>query len=74
MGNKVHARALANECGVPIIPGTEMAVEATDDAFAFAERLFSHCPSIHDHHPPTHGVCLVRALLIITLEDSHIRS
>ena len=36
MGDKVYARDVAIRCGVPVIPGTDGAVETLDEAMAFA--------------------------------------
>lgn len=38
MGNKVRARELAKQVGVPIVPGTETSVIHVNDALAFAKR------------------------------------
>lgn len=39
MGNKSKAREMMMSAGVPVIPGTEGAVESLDDAFKEAERI-----------------------------------
>ncbi len=36
MGDKTQARQLARECGVPIVPGTDSAMESVEEAHAFA--------------------------------------
>lgn len=36
MGDKTAARALAEQCGVPTVPGTKMALEDPSDALEFA--------------------------------------
>mmetsp|Transcript_27434 Transcript_27434/g.89803 ORF Transcript_27434/g.89803 Transcript_27434/m.89803 type:complete len:1207 (+) Transcript_27434:1-3621(+) len=38
MGDKTLARALAVECGLPVVPGTDEAVTEPDQAVAFAEQ------------------------------------
>ena len=38
MGNKLRARALARECGVPVLPGSEKSA-SYDEAAAVAERI-----------------------------------
>jgi pyruvate carboxylase subunit A len=39
MGNKVKARELAKEVGVPIVPGTDGGVTSVEDALAFARTV-----------------------------------
>ena len=39
MGDKLQARRLAEECGVPCVPGTEQAVAQAADARAFVEAV-----------------------------------
>ncbi len=39
MGNKVKARELAKEVGVPIVPGTDGGVTSVEDALAFARMV-----------------------------------
>ena len=36
MGDKTAARALAEQCGVPTVPGTKTALEDPSDALEFA--------------------------------------
>jgi pyruvate carboxylase len=36
MGNKTTARAMAQEIGVPVVPGTETAMSTAEEAHAFA--------------------------------------
>lgn len=38
LGDKTKARALARECGVPIVPGTEEALTTSEQAVTFAEE------------------------------------
>jgi pyruvate carboxylase subunit A len=39
MGSKVKARQIAQQAGVPIVPGTEGGVTSVDDALAFAHQI-----------------------------------
>ncbi|MEP7150344.1 MAG: acetyl-CoA carboxylase biotin carboxylase subunit [Nitrospira sp.] len=39
MGNKVKARQIAQQAGVPIVPGTEGGVTSLEEALAFAHRI-----------------------------------
>jgi pyruvate carboxylase subunit A len=39
MGNKVEARAIAREAGVPIVPGTEGGITDPSEALRFGERI-----------------------------------
>ncbi|MFP4058003.1 MAG: acetyl-CoA carboxylase biotin carboxylase subunit [Candidatus Brocadiia bacterium] len=39
MGNKVAARELARKCNVPVVPGSEGAIESEDDARRLAREL-----------------------------------
>jgi pyruvate carboxylase len=38
LGDKTKARALALECGVPVVPGTEEALTSSEQAVAFAKE------------------------------------
>ena len=38
MGDKTLARKLAEECGVPCVPGTKHATDTTEDALAFVKK------------------------------------
>ena len=38
MGDKTAARRAAIACGVPIVPGTNQALESAEEALAFAEE------------------------------------
>jgi pyruvate carboxylase subunit A len=38
MGNKVQARKIAQDAGVPIVPGTELGIRNPSEAISFAER------------------------------------
>jgi biotin carboxylase len=38
LGDKTRARALAKECGVPVVPGTEEALTTSEQAVAFAKE------------------------------------
>eukprot|EP00755_Sulcionema_specki_P003439 Sspe_Gene.27676::Locus_12040_Transcript_1_1_Confidence_1.000_Length_3661::g.27676::m.27676/K01958/PC, pyc; pyruvate carboxylase len=40
MGDKVHARKVAMECGVPVVPGTENPVTSVDEAIRFSKGLY----------------------------------
>jgi pyruvate carboxylase subunit A len=39
MGSKVKARQIAQQAGVPIVPGTEGGITSVDEALAFAHRI-----------------------------------
>ena len=39
MGDKVIAKALAKECGLPLVPGMETSTEDVEDALAFVEEF-----------------------------------
>ena len=39
MGDKVIAKALAKECGLPLVPGSEEATDDVEDAVKFAEEF-----------------------------------
>ena len=39
MGSKVKARQIAQQAGVPIVPGTEGGVTSVDEALAFAHQI-----------------------------------
>ena len=39
MGDKVIAKQLANECGLPLVPGTEDSTDSLEEAQAFAEEF-----------------------------------
>jgi acetyl-CoA carboxylase biotin carboxylase subunit len=39
LGSKSNAKRLMRECGVPVVPGSDGAVDALDDARAIAERV-----------------------------------
>jgi pyruvate carboxylase len=52
MGDKTAARAIAIECEVPVIPGTDGAVSTLEEAEAFVEQF--GCPVIMK----VRGVCL----------------
>ncbi len=39
LGDKVSARKVARQAGVPVVPGTEGAVETADEAVAFADEF-----------------------------------
>ena len=45
LGDKTAARKLAERAGVPIVPGTENAIENPEEARAFAERSASRSSS-----------------------------
>ena len=38
LGDKTKARALATQCGVPVVPGTDEALKTAEEAHAFAEE------------------------------------
>lgn len=38
LGDKTKARALATECGVPVVPGTDEAITTSEQAVAFAKE------------------------------------
>lgn len=39
MGDKVNAKQTAIKCGLPVVPGSDGAVETLDDAYAWAEKI-----------------------------------
>ena len=39
MGDKTRARALAEECGVPVVPGSDGEVLSAEDAMAFSKQI-----------------------------------
>ena len=39
MGDKVNAKKTAIECGLPVVPGSDGAVETLDDALSIAEKI-----------------------------------
>ena len=39
MGDKVNAKKTAIECGLPVVPGSDGAVETLEDAYAWAEKI-----------------------------------
>ena len=39
MGDKTAARRLAQECKVPVVPGTDTALESAEEAITFAEKV-----------------------------------
>ncbi len=39
MGDKVNAKQTAIKCGLPVVPGSDGAVETLDDAYAWAENI-----------------------------------
>ncbi|MBN9564740.1 MAG: acetyl-CoA carboxylase biotin carboxylase subunit [Alphaproteobacteria bacterium] len=39
MGDKIRAKELAEECGLPIVPGSKGAIESIDDAHAVASTI-----------------------------------
>ena len=39
MGDKVNAKQTAIKCGLPVVPGSDGAVDTLDDAYAWAEKI-----------------------------------